>query len=97
MGDLELVVYSKGLERFSIASITNAIAKLSTAKLKEYESRIPALGDLIQIVRIEERKLNPWLPCGDCVSGFRIVEEDSPHQAVRCQCWLEWKLKDNAG
>jgi hypothetical protein len=65
-------------------------------KREEYEAKIPALGDLIDMVKTEVRKKNPYVSCGVCSNGWKILEHDGGSGAVRCECWLEWKKRGAA-
>ncbi len=38
-----------------------------------------------------KRKLNPYVPCGECVGSHVIRERDGRNEAVRCECWKTWK------
>lgn len=93
MGELELRLYSKALAEFPQECVETVIGRLMREERGEYESKIPALGDMLAMVRTEVRKLNPWVPCGECSSGMRIVERDGGRFAERCECWLEWKRR----
>jgi hypothetical protein len=98
MGERELVLYARGLERFSIAALKRVVGHLCTTKRAEYEPKIPELGDLIDMVRVEARKDNPIAPCNLC-NGSRWVigeREGGDQFAKRCECWIRWKQRETA-
>ena len=93
LGELELRLYSKGLAEFPPACTMAVIGRLTLGERDEYEAKIPALGDLRAMVRAEVRRLHPWVPCGECSNGMRVVERDGRQFAGRCECWLAWKRR----
>lgn len=91
MGDAELLLYSKALEDFTETSIRRVMERLSKSKREEYEAKIPELGELLTMVRMEMRKEHPWKPCGGCgKDGWVIRDLDGGSYAERCDCWKEW-------
>jgi hypothetical protein len=97
MGDAELLLYSRGLEGFSLAAISRVVGRLSTTKREEYEPKIPELADLIDMVRVEARKDHPFVACGNCLNGMEIIEREGHRFAQDCTCRKEWRhRRDNA-
>jgi hypothetical protein len=41
----------------------------------------------------QERERIPYVPCGRCMSGFVLVEQDGRRAMARCSCWLAWNRK----
>lgn len=50
-----------------------------------------ALEEMVKQEKLQERKDNPFIPCGRCSSGMVISERDGRRFASRCHCWLAWK------
>jgi len=97
MGAPELQLYSKALDNFPLACTERVIYRLMESERDEYESKIPALGELLAMVRSEVRKLNSRTPCGECSNGMRIVRRNGMQFAERCECWLEWQRRSGEG
>ena len=91
MGAEELVLFSQALEPLSLDALARVVKRLSLAKRGEYESNMPALGDLVDMVTIEARKEHPFTPCGHCHSGMVIVERDGYKFARDCECKAAWR------
>ena len=89
---VELMMYSKALEEFPDGAITLVLTRLPKSKREEYEPRIPELGDLIDMVRTEARRMDRPHDCEVCDnSRLVVVEEGGERVAKRCQCFIEWK------
>ena len=85
-------MYSKALEEFPDGAITLVLTRLAKSKREEYEPRIPELGDLIDMVRTEARRMDRPHDCEVCDnSRLVVVEEGGERVAKRCQCFIEWK------
>ena len=92
MDEVRLQSYSTALEVFPDKAIAAVLARLASAKLAEYEPRIPEKGELIGQVHAEARRLNQPRECDECGNTGMLIEEvDGKREARRCQCWLDWK------
>jgi hypothetical protein len=91
MGDLALLGYSKALEVYPDECISAVLGRLSTSKRAEYESKIPELGGLLDMVRSELRRRHPWVACGCCSNGWVLTAVGCDRVASRCQCWKDWR------
>lgn len=49
------------------------------------------LEELVANERAQFLKDHPYQPCGKCHAGLVIEEHEGHRQAVRCECWKEWK------
>lgn len=94
MGETELRVFSKALEGLPLVALGRVVKRLSTTPRGEFEPKIPELGHLIEMVRVEERRANRIRDCDTCAnSRMKIVETEGVRQATRCKCWLDWKAR----
>lgn len=90
-------MYSKALESYPDKAIKGVIEHLATTKREEFEPKIPALPDFLEMVKRQFRKDNPWVPCGDCgTEGLVSREVDGRRVAVRCECFNAWKRRTTA-
>jgi hypothetical protein len=96
MGDAELLLYSKALERFADAPIQRVIERLSLSPRSEFESKIPELGDLVKMVRTEALRADRPRNCAVCAnSRWVIAKQGGEPVAKRCQCLIEWKQRQS--
>ncbi len=96
MGDGELLLYSRGLEAHSLPALMRVIGRMSTTKREEYEPKIPELGELIEMVRLEARKDNPIGDCEVCSNNrIVVVERDGNRFAKDCECRVEWRRRQS--
>lgn len=92
MGDAELLLYSRGLEQCSVPALMRVIGRLSTTRRQDFEPKIPELGDLIEMVRLEARKDNLIGDCAVCNnSRFVMIERDGKRLAKDCDCRIAWR------
>ncbi|WP_158789033.1 hypothetical protein [Granulicella sp. L46] len=87
---VELLMYSKALEEFPDEAIALVLTRLAKSKRGEYEPRIPELGDLIDMVRKEARRMDRPHDCVICGNSRQVVVELGGERWVKpCQCIIE--------
>jgi hypothetical protein len=92
MDEVELRIYSLALAEFPDAAISSVLMRLATTKREEYEPRIPELGDLIAMVRMEARRQDKPCDCEVCGNSRWVpAMQDGKTMARRCQCFIDWK------